>query len=70
MDKIVLAIVATMTAFALLIVVAFVSAVITQCAWNHSVTSIFHLASLTFWQAFWLNILCGFLFKSSAATKS
>jgi hypothetical protein len=33
--------------------------------------SLFGIAQLTFWKAFWLNFLCGFLFKStSVSTKS
>ncbi len=29
---------------------------------------LFGIPALTFWKAFWLNVLCGFLFKSTATT--
>jgi hypothetical protein len=32
-------------------------------------TAVFGSAKITFWQAFWLNILSGFLFKSSTGSK-
>ncbi len=57
--------------FVLLFVFLFslLGAIITQWAWSNSVGEIFHLADLTFWQAFWLNVLGGMLFKSSASAK-
>jgi uncharacterized membrane protein YjjP (DUF1212 family) len=30
--------------------------------------AVFGVARITFWQAFWLNILCGILFKASASS--
>lgn len=44
---------------------AFPFAFITQWAWDGSVAEIFHLPEITYWQAFWLNILGGMLCKGS-----
>jgi len=30
--------------------------------------AVFGVARMTFWRAFWLNILCGILFKASASS--
>ena len=31
--------------------------------------AVFGIPALTFWKAFWLTILCGFLFKSTSTSK-
>ena len=58
--------------FALILVFVFLfallGAIITQWAWANSVAEVFHLADLTFWQAFWLNVLGGMLCKSSSVS--
>ena len=55
--------------FLMILVFAFVFAIITMWAWNNSVAEIFHISEIGFMQAWWLNILGGMLFKSTVSTK-
>jgi len=55
-------------AFFTIMFVSALFAVITQWAWSGSVGQIFHLPDLTFWQAFWLNMLGGMVCKGSSSS--
>ena len=33
-----------------------------------ALTAVFGIAKMTFWKAFWLNVLCGLLFKTTVNT--
>jgi len=54
----------------ILFLLALITAIITQYAWSQAIVPIFHLPDLTFWQAFWMNVLGSMLFKSSSVSKS
>lgn len=47
------------------VVMALITAVIVMWLWNWLMPAVFGLAVITFWQAFGLNVLCAFLFKSN-----
>lgn len=52
----------------LVVVFAFLGAIFTQWGYNNSVAEMYGLKEITFMQAFWLNFLCGLLFKSSSSS--
>jgi hypothetical protein len=54
--------------FLMVVLMALLFAIITQWAWAGSVGQIFHLPDLTFFQAFWLNVFGGMVFKGSSAS--
>lgn len=70
MEKLIVALFGALFLFVLTVFFAFLFAVITQYAWANSVAQIFHLSELTFWQAFWLNVFGGMVFKGSSVSKS
>jgi len=70
MDKLIVGLMAFIGLFAVIVLFAFISAFVTQYTWDNSVAQIFHLQSLTFWQAFCLNVLGGMVCKSSSIGKS
>jgi hypothetical protein len=72
MTKLMAALFAMVFVFTLVLMFAFIFAIITQWAWANSIAQIFHLQELDFWQAFWLNVLGGMVCKgsNSAASKS
>lgn len=41
----------------------------TMWLWNWLMPSLFHLPTITIWQAWGLNVLCSLLFKSNIITK-
>lgn len=50
---------------AIMAVFIVVGSFVTMYAWNHSVSLIFNWPEITdWWTAFWLNLMCGWLFKS------
>ena len=67
MEKLIVALFGALFLFVLTVFFAFLFAIIAQYAWANSIAQIFHLSELTFWQAFWLNVLSGMLFKSTSA---
>jgi hypothetical protein len=52
---------------ALVIIVAFLLAFPTMWLWNYLMPVIFGLIKISFWQALAMNLLCGFLFKSTSS---
>jgi len=54
--------------FIVILIVAFILAIVTQLAWACSIAQIFHVPELSFFQAFWLNVLGGMLFKNSTGS--
>jgi hypothetical protein len=68
MEKFLVAVVGGLMVFVLLVVLAFVFAVVTMWAWNNSVAEIFHISEIGFMQAWWLNVLSGVLFKCAVST--
>ena len=52
-------------AIALVIIIAFVLTLPVMWLWNWIMPLIFGLIKINFWQALGLNLLCGFLFKST-----
>lgn len=70
MSKFFVVVVASMAVFGLVLVFAFVFAFVTQMAWDGSVGEVFHLPNLTFFQAFWLNMLGGMVCKASSSGSS
>ena len=56
--------------FVVILFFSLLFAVITQLAWSGSVAQVFHLPELTFFQAFWLNVLGGMVFKGSSSASS
>lgn len=67
MDKFVGIVVALV---ALVIVMSLVMALPTMLLWNYLMPTIFGLKTIGFWQALWLNVLCGILFKNTSVSKS
>ena len=63
MDKIIAGLLLGFTIFAAVLGLSLLFAIVTQIAWEHSVAEIFKLPLLTFWQAFWLNVLGGMLYN-------
>jgi hypothetical protein len=53
---------------ALVIIVAFLLAFPTMWLWNYLMPVIFGLIKISFWQALAMNLLCGFLFKSTSSS--
>lgn len=49
-------------------IAAILCALPTMLLWNWLMPDIFHLDTITFWQALGLNFLCGILFKSSVSS--
>ena len=41
----------------------------TMWLWNWLMPELFHLPTITIWQAWGLNVLCSLLFKSNITTK-
>ena len=68
MDKFIAVVLTALGMFVIVLVLAFVFAIITQWAWAGSIAQIFHLPELTFFQAFWLNMLGGMVCKSSSVS--
>jgi len=52
------------------VIVSLLMAWLTQIAWRDSVGEIFHFPNITYWQAFWLNMLGSQLFKSYSTSSS
>jgi hypothetical protein len=46
-------------------IITFISAFLVQLFWNNSVPDLFRVPEITYWQAWFLNMLCVVLFKSS-----
>ena len=46
------------------VVAGALEACLVMCAWNFFMAGIFHFASITFWPAFGLMVVCNILFKS------
>lgn len=70
MDKLIAGLLVGLMVFCLVLLLSFVFAIVTQWAWAGSVGQIFHLADLTFMQAFWLNVLGGMIAKGSSSGSS
>ena len=75
MEDVVKAVGAVVLVLGLVIGVAFLYAYPTLWLVNYLFTpntliSLFGIAQLTFWKAFWLNFLCSILFKSSNTSTS
>ena len=66
MDKFITALGFAVFMFVMVVLFAFLFAIITKWAWAYSIAEIFHLPELTFWQAYWLNVLGGMVCKSSS----
>lgn len=71
MEKLVGAIIVFLFTVTLIVFLSLLGAIITQYAWNLSLAQIFtmRVPEIDFWQAFWLNLLGGMLFKSSGNSK-
>lgn len=48
---------------------ALLMALPTMWLWNYLMPVIFGLIKIHFWQAFWMNVLTGILFKSTSSSK-
>ena len=75
MEDVVKAVGVIVLGLGLIVGVAFLSAYPTLWLVNYLFTpntliSLFGIAQLTFWKAFWLNFLCSILFKSSNTSTS
>jgi len=70
MDALLKAIGAVVVVFGLLVIFAAVFALPTYWLWNWLMPTIFHLPTITFFQAWGVNALCGGLFKSHLSSKS
>jgi hypothetical protein len=65
-------------AIALVAIIGLIFGVPTMLLWGYLIPALFPgavtagtvVAKITFWQAFWLNIFCGILFKSVSHSKS
>jgi cadmium resistance protein CadD (predicted permease) len=51
----------------LIAVVSFVFAVVVKILWNWLMPNILGLKEITYWQAWGLMVLCGFLFKGTGS---
>lgn len=54
----------------LVLFIAFLLTLPVMWLWNWLMPLIFGLIKINFWQAFGLNMLCGFLFKTNIPSKS
>ena len=75
METIVKGVGAILFVVAILGLVAAIMALPTMLIVNYLFTSavllsVFGIPALTFWKAFWLTFLCGFLFKSSTTSNN
>jgi len=52
----------------LIVLVALIFTIPVYFLWNWLMPAIFGIKTITFWQALGLNLLCGFLFKSSGSS--
>jgi hypothetical protein len=64
MKDILSGVIAAAAAFIVVALLTFISAYIIQICWDFSISPLFHLAKITFWQAWFLNIFCITLFKN------
>jgi len=55
-----------LSAFGLVVLIALVLALPLMWIWDYLMPDMFGLKEITLWQSFWLQVLCGFLFKSSS----
>ena len=55
---------------AMVIILAILFALPVYWLWNWLMPIIFGLKEITFWQAWGLNVLCGFLFKGTFSSSS
>lgn len=65
MSDLFVAITTILGVLALLVIFSLLLALPVMWLWNWLMPVIFKLPTLTVWQAWGLNVLCGFLFKSS-----
>ena len=70
MDKLIAGLFMFLVVFVVTLAFSLILAVVTQWAWSGSIAQIFHLPELTFFQAFWLNVLGGMVCKGSSGVKS
>jgi hypothetical protein len=70
MDKIIAALLVILGGFALVLIVAALSSVVTMFAWDHSIAQVTTLPQLNLTQAFFMNVLGGMLFKSASLSAS
>ena len=49
-------------------IITFISAFLVLLFWNNSVPDLFHVPEITYWQAWFLNMLCVVLFKNSSTS--
>lgn len=55
---------------AMAVVAAVVLALPVMLLWDYVMPPLFHVHTITFWQALALTLLCGLLFKPTGASKS
>lgn len=67
MDKLFIIFAAVLGFVALAVALSALFALPVMWLWNGLCTELFHLPTITFMQAWGLQILCGFLFKSSSS---
>jgi len=67
----IIAVVVLVTLFGLPLIAGVIAlfAWITMSLWNAAIPAVIGWKALTMWQAVYLNMLCGFLFKSSSSKK-
>lgn len=65
MQNVVIGILAAIAAVIMLAAGCLITTLFVYLLWNWIVPDVFHGPTLTFFQAFGLNFLCGLLFKSS-----
>jgi hypothetical protein len=59
----------TLGLIALVFIVGFLIMFPIMLLWNWLMPTLFHLPTITIWQAWGLSVLCSFLFKSNITTK-
>lgn len=69
MEKVLIVLGAILLFFAILIPICALTALITMWAWNIFVPAIFHLGTITFWQAWAVNILAGLFMRVVGTSK-
>ena len=58
------------TALVVIAVMAIMFSLPVMWLWNYLMPDLFSLQTINFWQALCINLLCGFLFRSSNSSSS
>lgn len=69
MERLLVPLISLLLFIPIIVVISFVMAFPVKWLWNYLMPVVFGLPVISVWQAWALNILCGFLFKGSNSSK-